>query len=103
VLEVTYGKNAREVVTVVKPHWAYTGVKPCRKVKMRASEKPLTADSQAMMGSVKSMWKLKTQVFSLILIYSYPLKLMYSRATPDDQQFLHRHFVFIQFIGSIDV
>ena len=47
---ITYGRNARLMPMVPNPHCLYTGWKPCRKMKIRLSLKPLTADSQATIG-----------------------------------------------------
>lgn len=101
---MTYGKNARDVVTVVKPHCSYTGVKPCRKVKIRASENPLTADSQAMIGSVKSIWNLyeRTKRISDIRPRLRTFKICL-RSTPDNEDFFHGEFMFLELIRSVNV
>lgn len=52
---MTYGTKARPIPTVPKPHCEYTGLKDSRNVKIRASLKPLSNESQRTIGSVKNM------------------------------------------------
>lgn len=100
---MTYGKNARDVVTVVNPHCSYTGVKPCRKVKIRASENPLTADSQAMIGSVKSIWNLYVRTKRISDVSTRLRTFNRLRSTPDNEDFFHGEFMFLELIRSVNV
>ena len=68
----TYGRKASPVVESVKFHCANTGVKASKKVKMRASLKPLKSDKQRTIGSVTNISKgryhiVKTSFMEILL------------------------------------